>query len=537
VAERVLVGSGVGAGVAIGATFYLPAAARLLSSDGKNQVPGRIMFSTVSSCIAKVAVELETEAMQLHGEAQNIVLALAGILSDPELVVVLKEFFAEGAAPEAAIRGAFAQFARRLAALGGYFAERANDLNDLGERVIRSLSGSLDSAPLPTNEFILITESLSPLVAAKLDPVFCKGVITAGGSATSHASIMLKSARVPFVAGVIDATTVPNGTRVVLDASSGQVFVNPDAIEIERYSLVAEANTTAIQIIAEQGSADLPVRVMANLGSSAESAFASTAGADGVGLLRTELLFLGQETPPTMQDQMFEYSKIMSRFAGQRVVARLLDVDIDKPLPFMQNSGLGKYSGRGLTSLLANPEILEAQLRALWQAQGYYPRTELWVMAPMVTSAAQAKEFIDFAAAAGLVGGMHPIKLGVMLEVPEVLVDAELTPILRMCDFVSIGTNDLTHYILQDYAPQAGPPPSARRTLNPEVDSPLENLIFGQVRRVIEAAREVGTPVGVCGEMASDARAALQFVKWGVDSLSVAPALIGPVRAALAAAI
>ena len=537
-----MVGAGVGAGVAIGATFYLPAAGHRMSGANQMQQPGRVMFSAARSAMASVAHDLELEALELTGESQSIVFALSGILHDPELLAAVKDFFAEGANADAAIRGAFAKFSRQLTALGGYFADRAADLEDLGERVIRQLSGVLESVELPQHPFILITENLSPVVASKLDPRLCKGVITASGSATSHASIILKSARVPVVAGVFDATSVPNGTRVVLDASSGQVYVNPDAIEIERYSLVSEANTSAIQIIAERGNKELPVKVMANLGSSTESSFASTAGSDGVGLLRTELLFLGHEKPPTIQDQMFEYSKILSRFARQRVVARLLDVDVDKPLPFMQNPGEGKYAGRGLTALLANPEILEAQLRALWQAQGYYPRTELWIMAPMVTSAAQAKQFLDFAAAAGLVGGMHPIKLGVMIEVPEVLVEGELTLILRMCDFVSIGTNDLTHYILQDYEPLPSPESqrsgqSSRRTLSLDVDSPIETLIFSQVRRVIEAAKLANKPVGVCGEMAADARAALQFVKWGVESLSVAPALIGPVRAELAAAL
>ncbi len=542
-AERVLVGAGVGAGVAIGATFYLPAAAYRLAQGNQMQNPGRVMFSAALAAVAEVASGLEVEALELTGETQTIVFALAGILHDPELALVLKEFFAEGAGPEQAIRGAFAKFSRQLLALGGYFADRAADLDDLAERVIRQLGGVLESVELPTTPYILITENLSPLVASKLDPRVCQGVITAVGSATSHASIILKSARVPVVAGVYDATTVPNGTRVVLDASSGQIFVKPDAHEIERYSLVAEANTTAMQVITELGARQLGVKVMANLGSSTEIAFANAAGADGVGLLRTELLFLGHEKPPTLQDQMFEYSKILSRFAGERVIARLLDVDVDKPLPFMRNTGEGKYAGRGLTSLLANPEILEAQLKALWQAQSYYPKTELWIMAPMVTSAAQAKEFLDFAAGAGLVGGLHPVKLGVMIEVPEVLVEAELTLILRMCDFVSVGTNDLTHYILQDYAPIAdqvnhrlqGQP--ARRTFSLDVDSPYETLIFSQVKRVIEAANILNKPVGVCGEMASDARAAAQFVKWGVDSLSVAPALIAPLRAELASSL
>ena len=501
-----------------------------------------MFFSAARAAVAEVARELEADAEKTTGDSQNILYALAGILTDPELAGVLKDYFAEGAAPEQAIRGAFSQFSRKLLKLGGYFGERAADLDDLAERVIRQLGGVLDSVELPSSPFILITDNLSPMIANKLDPSLCLGVITASGGATSHAAIILKSARVPVVAGVYDATSVANGTRVVLDASSGQIFVKPDAIEIERYSLVAEANTTAIQIIAEKALKPLPVRVMANLGSSTESAAAVEAGADGVGLLRTELLFLGAETPPSLQDQMFEYSKIFSRFAGERVLARLLDVDVDKPLPFMQNSGDGKYAGRGLTALLANPEILREQLRALSQAQGYYPRTELWIMAPMVTSATQARQFLDFAAEVGLVGGDHPIKLGVMIEVPEVLVEAELTLILRMCDFVSIGTNDLTHYILQDYQPvnEAGRllnQEHSRRTLSLEVDSPYEALIFSQVRRVIEAAKLVGKPVGVCGEMAADARASTQFIKWGVDSLSVAPALIAPLRAALSSAL
>lgn len=542
-AERVLVGAGVGAGVAIGTTFYMPTAAHRMPQGGNMQDPDRVIFAAARAAVAELAVELEVEAANLTGEAQHILYALVGILQDPELAEVLKNFFAEGAGPEKAIRGSFAAFSRKLSSLGGYFAERATDLDDLADRVIRQLGGVLESVSLPTSPYILITDNLSPLVASKLDPNICRGVITVVGGATSHAAIMLKSARVPVVAGVFDATSVANGTRVVLDASSGQVFVNPDANEIERYSLVAEANTSAIQIITQQALKPLPVSVMANLGSSTESAAAVAAGAEGVGLLRTELLFLGAEKPPTLQDQMFEYSKILSRFAGQRVIARLLDLDFDKPLPFMQNAGVGKYAGRGLTALLANPEILQVQLKALWQAQGYYPRTELWIMAPMVTSAAQAREFLDFAAAAGLVGGENPIKLGVMIEVPEVLVEAELTLILRMCDFVSIGTNDLTHYILQDYEPldaasnRVLQQNQSRRTLSLDVDSPFETLVFGQVKRVIEAAAATGTPVGVCGEMASDTRAAVQFIKWGVDSLSVAPALIATLRASLARAL
>ena len=542
-AERVLVGAGVGAGVAIGTTFYMPAAVYRIEKSSNLQVPGRVMFSTARAAVASVGAEIEAEANQQQGDSQAILFALVGILEDVELLRVLKDYFAEGAGPEAAIRGAFGEFARKLLALGGYFAERANDLEDLAERVIHQLGGVLETVELPSAPFILITENLSPMIASKLDPNLCRGVITAVGSATSHAAIILKSASVPVVAGVHDATSIANGTRVVLDASSGQIFVKPDFNEIERYSLVAEANTSALAILAEQALTPLPVQIMANLGSSTESAFATSAGAEGVGLLRTELLFLGAATPPSLQDQMFEYSKILSRFAGKTVIARLLDVDVDKPLPFLQNAGEGKYAGRGLTSLLANPQILETQLKALAQAQAYYPRTDLWIMAPMVTSAAQAREFLDFAGRLGMGASSNGTKLGVMIEVPEILVEAELTVTLAMCDFVSIGTNDLTHYILQDYEPvetdtsRRPNQPMARRTLNVEAESPYEALVFGQVKRVIDAARPLNKTVGVCGELASDARAALQFVRWGIDSLSVAPVLIAPLRAALASAL
>jgi phosphotransferase system enzyme I (PtsI) len=317
VAERVLVGAGVGAGVAIGTTFYMPAAVYRIEKSSNLQVPGRVMFSTARAAVASVGAEIEAEANQQQGDSQAILFALVGILEDVELLRVLKDYFAEGAGPEAAIRGAFGEFARKLLALGGYFAERANDLEDLAERVIHQLGGVLETVELPSAPFILITENLSPMIASKLDPNLCRGVITAVGSATSHAAIILKSASVPVVAGVHDATSIANGTRVVLDASSGQIFVKPDFNEIERYSLVAEANTSALAILAEQALTPLPVQIMANLGSSTESAFATSAGAEGVGLLRTELLFLGAATPPSLQDQMFEYSKILSRFAGK----------------------------------------------------------------------------------------------------------------------------------------------------------------------------------------------------------------------------
>jgi phosphotransferase system enzyme I (PtsI) len=325
-----------------------------------------------------------------------------------------------------------------------------------------------------------------------------------------------------MVVGLVGSGLIRTGSDLLVDASSGQVFLDPSSERIEHYSNAASLDTQVIKLLEDDR--DAPITLLANLGSSFEAAGALAAGAKGVGLFRTELLYLGQTEPPSMDEQFAEYSKLLAAFGGKRVLARVLDLDFDKPLPFLREAGQGKYANRGLQVLLANPEVLTTQLAALAKAQNANPKTDLWVMAPMVLSVDEAKQFASLARAAGLK------RVGVMIEVPEVAEPGVIEGILNAVDFISIGTNDLTHYTLGKSRHSAGEGAVSGTITLAETRSPE---VMAIIERVIKAARAAGKPVGVCGESASDPESAKLFIELGADSLSASASLLPQLKAAL----
>lgn len=519
-AERFLVGAGVGSGVAHGKAFVLARPEAALAQISK---PGnRVGMIAIQNAMNSVAHDLEN--VNTVGDAKDVMLALAMILRDPVLFDVVKAYLSEGAEAADAIRRAFARFARQLEALGGYFAERASDLGYLANRVITDLAGEQPEVEFPAEPFILVTESISPMDAAKLDPNRVLGVITSDGTPTSHSAIIIRAAKLPMVVGLIGSGLIRTGSDLLVDANSGQVFLDPTDERIEHYSSAADLDTTAIRLAEDDREA--PVTLLANLGSSFEAAGALAAGAKGVGLFRTELLYLGQDLPPTKQEQVEEYSTLLRAFNGKRVLVRVLDLDFDKPLPFLREAGVGKYANRGLQVLLANPDVLQTQLEALAEAHRLNPKTDLWVMAPMVLSVAEAEQFAELARGVGLK------RVGVMIEVPEVTEQAVIDGILAAVDFISIGTNDLTHYALGKSRHVAGDGAVSGTITLAETRKPE---VFDLIERVIRAAKDAGKPVGICGESASDPESAKLFVNLGVDSLSASSALLPQLKAALLA--
>ena len=512
--ERVLVGAGVGSGVASGPAFVHLRSVEALAEISK---PGaRIGLISIRTAMDAVAVDLEN--VKTTGDALEVMQSLAMIIRDPALFDAVKAHLSEGHDASRAIRGAFNQFARSLEALGGYFAERAGDLVYLSNRVIEELVGRKDGPEFPTEPFILVTESLSPVDAAKLDPKRVLAVITAEGTPTSHASIIIRAARLPMVVGAVGAPVIRPGQHLLVDASSGQVFVEPTADRERQYQSAANPPTEALDLARSPQSKPIAVKLFANLGSSIESKVALQSGADGVGLFRTELLYLGRQEPPSFSEQVSEYAELLRQFGSHRVIVRVLDLDFDKPLPFLVPSGTGRYANRGLQVLLANPQILDTQLRALAEALTIAPMADLWVMAPMVLNAAEAATFAGIARRAGL---KH---IGVMVEVPDLAEPTEIAKVLEHVDFLSIGTNDLTHYTLG--LSRQSSAVTLADTRRPEVMKLIE--------QVVAAAKKAGKPVGICGEAASDAETAAMLIDLGVDSLSASPALLPGLRLALA---
>ena len=499
-----MVGAGVGTAIAIGRAFTYRSETYVswdLEGAGSNR--GLLAIREALN-----EVDRELAKVDSNSETTDIIEAMRLVVNDPALLSSIKEFLADGANSQRAVSGAFKQAAATLTSLGEYFADRASDVLELGNKVINKLSGRKDIV-WPEEPFILVADNVGPIEMNNLAKSQIVGLVTSSGSATSHTAILARASGLPAVVSVLGSDLITNGNQLILDSSSGQVFVEPDEVELDQYRQAMEVNlqTKSLRIVKQH---DLPVQLYANLGSSSEAQTAREFGAQGVGLFRTELLFLGEKTAPSLEQQVLEYSRVLAEFPDQVVIVRVLDLDTDKPLPFLKLAEKGKYANRGFQALLANPVVLETQLHALAIAQRNNPETKLWVMAPMVTTAEQAKVFVAMAHEAGLVTA------GVMIEVPEICQSDVLDEILGVVDFVSIGTNDLTQYTLgQDRLSSPLPVSDVRK---PEVMQLIE--------RVINTASRHGKPVGICGEAASDPDSAQLFIDYGVTSLSVSPALL-----------
>lgn len=501
--ERVLVGAGVGTGIAIGRAFKY-STTKHVSWDSDKAGSSRGLLA-ISAAIAQVEQDLLASVKTADEESAAILDALRLTLSDPSLLAGIKERLADGANSKRAVAGAFAGAAKALSSLGDYFAARAADVEELGSRVIQVLSGE-NETQFPSEPFVLVADSVGPIEMSRLQGTSIVGLITSSGSATSHTAILARAANLPTVVSVLGAELIQSGDQVVVDSSSGQVLVNPDAIETSQYEDAATKSINSIVLPA----LDLDVELYANLGSSSEADSALAFGAQGVGLFRTELLFLGAKRAPSFAQQVLEYSRLLSAFPGKRVIVRVLDLDTDKPLPFLTLSESGKYANRGFQALLANPSVLATQLEALAESSKQHPEAELWVMAPMVTNAAQAKQFVVMAKGYGLT------KVGVMIEVPEVCQEDVLKEIISVVDFVSIGTNDLTQYTLE----------LDRVDSNISLSDVRRPEVLSLIERIISVANTLEKPVGICGEAASDPISAKLFIDYGVTSLSLSPALL-----------
>ena len=507
--ERVLVGAGVGTGIAIGHAFkytitkYVP-----WDSDKAGSSRGLI---AISAAISQVERDLEESSQNADPEAASILEAMKLTLSDPSLLAGIKERLADGANSQRAVSGAFTGAVKALSSLGEYFAARATDIEELGNRVIQVLSGDT-GVEFPTEPFVLVADSVGPLEMSRLAKSSVVGLITNTGSATSHTAILARAANLPTVVSVQGADLIQPNNLLIVDSSSGQVLVNPDETELQQYQDAVQKNSLS----GETSTLGFPVELFANLGSSSEADSALAFGAQGVGLFRTELLFLGEKQAPSLDKQILEYSRLLSAFPNKKVIVRVLDLDTDKPLPFLTLTEVGKYANRGFQALLANLSVLETQLEALAESSRRYPDTQLWVMAPMITSFKQAKQFVDLARSYEL------SNVGVMIEVPEVCQESVLNEILSVVDFVSIGTNDLTQYTLNlDRVHSAIALSDVRKA-----------EVIDLIKTVIDSTRAAGKSVGICGEAAGDPESAKLFIEYGVTSLSLSPALLpGLVRA------
>jgi phosphotransferase system enzyme I (PtsI) len=483
--------------------------------------------ATVRAAIAGVTADLRACAEAAADESVRAVLdAQALMAEDPAMADDALRRITEGATAARAVWDAFEEFRRSLLAAGGYLAERVTDLEDVRNRIVAHCLGvALPQVPDPGYPYVLTARTLSPADTAALRADQVLAIVTVEGSATSHTAILARALRIPAVVGCAGALELADGVRVVVDGHLGHVVTEAaDAEDAEpagpraTSTVAASAATTTAH---RRRGAGATVAVMANVGSPDEAAHAAAAGADGIGLLRTEFLYLRAGAPPSTADHDAALRTVLAAFPGKPVTVRLIDAGGDKPLPFLAtsdepNPALGL---RGLRALRLHEQILSDQLDGIARA-AVASSALVSVMAPMVTDARDARWFATRVRA-------HPgwppdIAVGVMVETPAAALTAG--PVLAACDFASIGTNDLTQYVM-----------AADRSLGAlsALQSPWHPAVLALVAATADAGRRLGKPVGVCGEAAADPLLALVLVGLGVTSLSMTWTALATVRAAL----
>ncbi|MDJ0336468.1 phosphoenolpyruvate--protein phosphotransferase [Salinibacterium sp. G-O1] len=512
-------GVGVGRGIAVGPILRMPDPLPD-PNDESHAGDAAAEYATVQESLAAVSSELAAKGASVGGDAQAVLEAASMMAQDPTLTDDVKDRIESGKTGERAVFEAFAAFQDILIGMGGYMAERATDLGDVSQRIIAHLRGvSAPGVPTSDTPFILIAPDLAPADTALLDLDKVLGLVTRDGGPTSHTAILARSKSIPAIVGVTGALDIADGTIVVVDAAAGLVTTDPSEALVTdaKARIAARAAASTIPIVPGALADGTKIPLLANVGSPKDGPESVELGAEGVGLFRTEFLFLDSKTAPTVADQQAKYTELLSFFPGQKVVVRALDAGADKPLAFLnsaheENPALGL---RGLRALRVSEQILLDQLTALKGAQDA-TEADLWVMAPMVADAEESQYFVKLGKALGLK------TVGVMAEVPSLAVMAD--QVLAAADFVSIGTNDLTQYTM-----------AADRMLGSvaSYQDPWHPAVLRLVKMLGDAGIAAGKGVGICGEAAADPQLAVVLVGLGATTLSMTPAALADVRAEL----
>jgi multiphosphoryl transfer protein len=513
--ERVLHGLAVSGGVAVGPAFVLAAAGADPVAEGPQ---------AALAALARVAAELGRSAARLAAQGREtdaeIIESNRLMAEDPSLRSEVETLAGERPAA-AALRAATERQAAILASLDDpLLAGRAADVRELGRRAIRALSGDGAAKP-PARPSIVVAPELGPaeLVDLQLEEGLILAIALAEGSATSHAAIMARSLGVPMVAALgEDLLTTADGDELVVDGSAGAIVLRPGPVTLERSRVAAAEEAAEQQRLAARRhqpcitASGKPIRLLANASTRIEVETALQRGAEGVGLVRTELAFLDATGWPSEAQHVAALAPILEPLRGRVATVRTLDFGADKTPAFLRSDG-----GRGIALMLEHEDALEAQLAAIIRAGA---GTRLRIMLPLVEAPEQLLATRRLLRAA--TGSVRVLpQLGAMIETPAGA--RRSTELALHADFFSIGTNDLvaTTLGLDRDQPEASPLSAA------------EPAVVELMRRTVESARAAGITVEVCGEAAGEPELTSLLVGLGVDELSVSPARLDAIRDAV----
>lgn len=533
---KTIQGIGASPGIALGpAHVFLPEDLTVPTYDVSDRsAEWERMQRALQTAKAQIeSIRAETMAALRHEEAA-IFDAHIQMLEDPELQAAIRtDILEQGKNAERALMDNAERYAAQLEALDdAYFRARAADIRDVARRCLRILLGRPQPSLILLQPSIVVARDLTPSDTVLLDKSRLLGFCTAEGGATSHTAILAKALGIPAVVGAGEAVLeIVQNQPLILDAHRGQVILEADEATWTKFAEMRKAAQS--QAEEERLHAAEPavtrdgrgVEVVANVGNLDDARLAIEMGAEGIGLLRTEFLYLDRQTAPDEEEQYLAYRAIFEVMGQRPVVIRTLDVGGDKELPYIdlgreENPFLG---WRAIRMCLDNPDFFKTQLRAILRAAAGYDIRIMFPMIATVREVRQARKLLEEARLelqnASLPFGKR-VQVGIMIEIPSAAVMADA--LAREVDFFSIGTNDLTQYTL-----------AVERTNKrvAHLSNALDPAVLRLIAKVIEAGHQAGIWVGMCGEMAGDARAIPILLGLGLDEFSMAPALIPHAKA------
>ncbi|AKU07553.1 phosphoenolpyruvate--protein phosphotransferase [Haloferax gibbonsii] len=532
--ERTLSGIGVTPLSGVGTVVWYRPDADLPEPPAPEDVDGDAELARFEDARAAAEDELEAErertAERVGEEEAAVFDAHVQFLNDPQITDGVTDAIEGGLPAEHAVQETFSEFVEQFENMGGRMGERADDLRDVRDRLVRVLSDGerVDLSSLPEGS-VVVAERLTPSDTAQLDPERVAGFVTVTGGRTSHAAIFARSLALPAIVGVgEELQSVEDGTEVVVDGESGDLVVDPTD---ERKEAAAAAADVDIRHESVETADGVDIEVAANIGTLADLGPAVDRGADGVGLFRTEFLFLDRESPPDEDEQYEAYVEALESFDGGRVVVRTLDIGGDKPVPYLdlpdeENPFLGE---RGIRrSLGPDADLFETQVRALLRAAASADGANLSVMLPLVSTVEELRagreRFESVAADLDSEGVENELpEFGIMVETPAAAFMADR--FAPHVDFFSIGTNDLAQYVM---AAERG---NERVS---DLGDYRQPAVLRAIDATVSATEGEDCWVGMCGEMAGDPDLTELLVGLGLDELSMSAVTVPQVKAAVA---
>ena len=525
-----LKGIGVSKGIAIGKVYlYLPHKINV-DIDEKDDVPSSVKkekFEIVKEQSKKEIQSIYERLVSSKASKEaGIFEAQALFIDDPTINKRVEELIDEGFSLPAAIEKAFKESAAAMEAIENeYFRERAKDIMDVANRLIQHVYGETipNLSYLPESS-VVIAKDLTPSDTASIDRDHIVGFATDLGGVTSHTAILAESFGIPAVVGLKNITEqVRNGEPIIIDGENGEVIIDPDEETIKTYAnKIAQIEKEkkeleSIKFLEATTRSGKKIEVSANIGSPKDADVAIREGADGVGLFRTEFLFLNKDTAPTEEEQFEAYKTVLEKFGNKPVIIRTLDIGGDKQIPYLHlETELNPFLGvRALRLCLLQIELFKTQLRAILRASVF---GNALIMYPMVATkeeiinANKILEEVKTELKDNNIPFDDNIKVGIMVEIPAAALNAE--ELVDYVDFFSIGTNDLTQYTF-----------AADRT-NENLSylyQPLSPPVLKLIKMTVDASHKRGKWTGMCGELAGDLDAIPTLIDIGLDELSMSP--------------